>query len=815
MPPTLRQKVKSSVIRVGPHSLRFADFFVCTAPPPKEFFIRDTKANLCAKKRPSLISYNYLPLVFFTAFFSLLRVSTAQEFRIVPDTNLPILDSSGSPIRTNLSFQLGTFTNSTNAIQVLSLIGSQTNQSQIAPLLSNYYSIFTTNQLTTTRPITVPKSDLPTNISIGPTNLSTNIPVYLMIFNNTNPANATEMGVFRARSTSTDSQTNAFFPSSTNSTNRVLLSGGDGTNTTNTALKLGMGVLFGQTINGQLRLAPIGPPNQILTTNLVAFQGLTSSLQLKANNGPTSFSVIVSNRGDTSALSTLGLTNSNGVIVGVPPTDAIGTNTLVVTANNADGFAGSVTSNVSLIVRAQNGPNFTNASRFTNIAGISNSFTFLTDAPDSSVLQYTALDSLPMGSTLSTSGVLTMSNTGAGTNLFRVLVTDTSSGDVRALNFTNVTILPSIFIEGTNSSGELELVVDTPFTKRITYTPGYLPTNITSSTAGTFRNLTVTTNFGNYYLSGTSSPTVMRTNVSPETNTISASAANGVSAVLRLPIVFVNAAPALATNRYTWILGETTNQVVGATGSPTFTASDLPVVVTGNISTNGLITVTTNPAVLTNVTKGVWTSTIVMDNLGGAFRGGGRTTSSVVITLTNPIPSITSKNRLFLGLGKAATYTLTATGNPSVIEFLNPENFPPGMSANGNILSGIPTQQGPSPSIQCRAYNYGTPGDPTSYQPAADFILNLFVATNRPTNPSYSSPDNLVVGTPLPTGGSPFIDVSSGVRVSAYGLPPGLSLDSITGKLSGTPTARGAYNATVFVQNGKGWIKKNVSLTVR
>ena len=814
MPPTLRQKVVSSDIRVWTHFLHFADFCLRKGLLTGESLIKNRKANLRSEKMLSLISYNYLPLVFFTAFFSLLRVSTAQvlEFRIVPNTNLPILDSSGSPIRTNLSLQLGTFTNSTNAVQVLSLIGSQTNQSQIASLMvSNFHSLFTTNQWTNTTPLRVPNLSIPTNISIGGTNLSTNIPIYIMIFNNTNPANATEMGIFRARSTSTNTQTNAFFPSSSNG--RIVLSGGDGTNTTNTALKLGMGVLFGQTINGQLRLAPIAPPNQILTTNLVAFQGLTSSLQLKANNGPTSFSVT----GVTpDLLPSLGLTNSNGVIVGVPLTNAIGTNTLVVTANNADGFAGSVTSNVSLVVRAQNGPNFTIAPLFTNIAGISNSFTFLTDAPDPSVLQFTALDSLPMGSTLSTSGVLTMSNTGAGTNLFRVLVTDTSSGDVRALNFTNVTILPSIFIEGTNSSGELELVAGRiPFTNRITYTRGYLPTNITKTGAGTFTNLTVTTNSGNYYLSGTSSPTAMLTNVPPETNTISASAANGVSTTLRLPIVFVNAAPALATNRYTWILGETTNQVVEATGSPTFTASDLPVVVTGNISTNGLITVTTNPAVLTNVTKGVWTSTIVMNNLGGAFRGGGRTTSSVVITLTNPIPSITSTNRLLLAAGKSATYTLTASGNPAVVEFLNPENFPPGMSASGNILSGIPTQQGPSPSIQCRAYNYGTPGDTNNYQPAAAFTLNLFVATSRPTNPSYSSPDNLVVGNPLPSDGSPFIDVSSGIQVAAYGLPTGLSLDRTSGKLLGTPTTTGTYNATVFFQNGKGWIKKNVTLTVR
>ena len=738
------------------------------------------------------------------------EAQTDGRFQISLDTDRLPLSSSGEVLTTNLSLQLGTFTNSTNALDVVALIRGQTNQSGIVGLLTNNFrSLFSTNRVTNV-PIPTNILTLPTNIPIGGVSRSNDIPAYVLIFNHTNPASATEMGIFRARSTSTNAVTNAFFPSNT-IRGRVFLSGGDGTNTTNTALKLGLGVLFGQTINGQLRLAPIGPTDQILTTNLVAFEGLSTSLQLEANNGPTSFSVIVSNRGVTSALSTLGLTNSNGIIVGEPLTNAIGTNTLVVTATNADGFAGSVTSNISFIVKAQNGPNFTNASRFTNIAGISNSFTFLTDATNSNILQFTNLDPLPSGITISASGELTLSNTAIGTNLFRILVTDTSSGDVRALNFTNVTISPSIFIEGTNSSGELELVVETPFTNRISYTPGYLPTNITKTGAGTFTNLTVTTNSGNYYLSGTSSPSAMLTNVPPETNTISASAANGVSAVLKLPIVFVNAAPALVTNRYTWILSETTNQLVRATGSPTFTASGLPVVVTGNISTDGLITVTTNPAVLTNVSQAVWTSTIVMNNLGGAYRGGGRTTSSVVITLTNPIPAITSANRLLLSMGKPASYTLTASGNPAVFEFL--DQPPSGLTVRGALIEGTPTQVAAT-NIRCRVSNFGLPGDSSIWQPSV-LNLGLYVAANKPASVAYSSPENLVVGNPLPPQGSAFIDTNTGVNVAAYGLPPGLSVDRTTGNLSGTPTSPGTYSATVFVQNGKGWIKKNVSLTVR
>jgi hypothetical protein len=183
----------------------------------------------------------------------------------------------------------------------------------------------------------------------------------------------------------------------------------------------------------------------------------------------------------------------------------------------------------------------------------------------------------------------------------------------------------------------------------------------------------------------------------------------------------------------------------------------------------------------------------------------------VVITLTNPIPAITSANRLLLSAGKTTTYTLTANGNPSVFEFLDP--LPAGLAALGEKIQGTPTEAG-AKVIRCRVSNFGLPGDSASLQ-TAQINLNVFVAANRPAAVAFSSPNNLVVGNPLPPAGSDFIDTSGGVRVSAYGLPPGLSLDRDTGKLTGTPTTPGTYSATVFIQNGKGWIKKTVLLTVR
>ena len=210
------------------------------------------------------------------------EAQTDGRFQISLDTNRLPLSSSGEVLTTNLSLQLGTFTNSTNALEVLALIRGQTNQSGIVALLTNNFRpLFSTNRVTN---VLIPTNilTLPTNIPIGGVSRSNDIPAYILIFNHTNPASATEMGIFRARSASTNALTNAFFPSNS-VRGRIFLSGGDGTSETNTALKLGLGVLFGQATDGRLRLAPIGPPEQMIETSLTAFVGLDTRLSLRAH----------------------------------------------------------------------------------------------------------------------------------------------------------------------------------------------------------------------------------------------------------------------------------------------------------------------------------------------------------------------------------------------------------------------------------------------------------------------------------------------------------------------------------------------------
>jgi len=173
---------------------------------------------------------------------------------------------------------------------------------------------------------------------------------------------------------------------------------------------------------------------------------------------------------------------------------------------------------------------------------------------------------------------------------------------------------------------------------------------------------------------------------------------------------------------------------------------------------------------------------------------------------------ITSASTRLAGVGKTFTqYTITADGSPSLF---TASGLPPGIVLNGANLTGTPTQAG-NYDVRLEAYNSIRPGSTlaTDLQSGTS-TLRIFVSGSKPTKTTpLSGSSNLQAGTP-----ASFSMLSAqelGLKISGYGFPPGLSIDSSTGLVTGTPTAAGTYSVTVFIQNGKGWTKKTVSLTVR
>jgi len=196
------------------------------------------------------------------------------------------------------------------------------------------------------------------------------------------------------------------------------------------------------------------------------------------------------------------------------------------------------------------------------------------------------------------------------------------------------------------------------------------------------------------------------------------------------------------------------------------------------------------------------------------YEGGGTYTNTDVIFLlrnTNS-PYFVGTNRYLLAVGRAASGIIL---NASNFPFkYTASNLPAGLQLNGDRISGVPTVATNS-QVQITAYNSYRPGSTnlSDEQPGSGTLI-LNVAGARPTAATaLSGSSDLRVGNAASF--SMLAAEELGLRISGYGFPPGLSINPSTGLVTGTPTATGTYAVTVFIQNGKGWIKKMVSLTVR
>ena len=733
-----------------------------------------------------------------------------------------ILDSKDQPVGSNRTYWVGSFTNSVPGDKdvsfVMSLARSNTNGSGIVTSWSNNFArLVQTNFL---------GRDL--ILTNRPTAAMTNRPVYVWMFNHTNPSQATEMILWR-------SQNPEYFDRSTSLESPVAVSLDPADPSGSGSASFGSAPLFGQYLPqaGCWRMSPIVASadnrtriEQISLSAVDWFIGdANAALDLPANNGPTAFSVVVTNTGITSPLSSIGLSYSNGRISGLLTVTNTNQHVLWLTATNSNNLTATASGTLTLRVRNQTGPSLTNATDFSVVTGADFAGFQLGAQSTNLPLTFTCLNGSELaGLSLSSSGLFSGTTFSTDTRTLRIQVED-SAGNVRRSTLSFSGTPPSFLINAINSDGILEVSYGTPTNFPVTYSPGFDDGDLFLEYEDTLGDGTAT--FENNNLAVQSTRPATRKSESPEVNLsairiVASIPPVAVAATTTIPVRVLAPRPTLSlSSPVSLYVGQETQIDIStgstyADGASTFRVSNIPTGLSYESATKRIL----GTNISTNQSR--WSTTVTADNSNEYYGGGQSDPATIIFDITNRLPLFTAANSTILaGVNRAFSAAFTSSNLPTHSEVANlPAGIVNrGISYNGNqatlTLSGYPTESVIARPLTLKVWNYKEPGNSNSEEQQAIFPITLHVSGSRPQTVSYSSPDNLVASNSLPPGGSPFIDVSSGVRVAAYGLPAGLSLDPTSGKLLGTPTTTGTYNATVFVQNGKGWIQKNVSLTVR
>jgi hypothetical protein len=157
------------------------------------------------------------------------------------------------------------------------------------------------------------------------------------------------------------------------------------------------------------------------------------------------------------------------------------------------------------------------------------------------------------------------------------------------------------------------------------------------------------------------------------------------------------------------------------------------------------------------------------------------------------VPVITSPSTATGTAGVAFSYQITATNSPTSF---GASSLPAGLSVDRNtgLVSGTPTNVGTTSNIILRATNAIGTGTKN---------LTLTVNAGLPPAPVITS-----VSTAVGTVGVAFsyqiTATNSPTSYDASGLPPGLSVNTATGLISGTPTTVASSNANLSAVNAGG-----------
>ncbi|HTO30481.1 MAG TPA: putative Ig domain-containing protein [Pararhizobium sp.] len=403
--------------------------------------------------------------------------------------------------------------------------------------------------------------------------------------------------------------------------------------------------------------------------------------------------------------------------------------------------------------------------------------------------------SLPAGLSLSSSGLLSGTPSATGSSTFKLKVQDSTTISTGGVYFIaqDVTVTINAFppVVVTPSSGALAsgtvggaystTISATGGVGAITYavTAGSLPAGLTfNASTGSITGIPVAGAFG------TTSFTVTATAA-----TAGSASANYSIAVAASPVVLT---PTTGTVLTAGVVGSAySNTSISATGG----VGTITYAVTAGALPAGLSLNTSTGAITGTPTAGAFGTTNFTVTATAATTGS--TAASYSITIAAPSVVMTpASGALASGTGGIAySTTISATGGVGTITYaVTAGALPPGLTLNTStgVISGVPTATGTfNSSITATAATSGS-------------AVNTYsiMVTGPPLNLSPAT------GTALTSGivGSAYSDtsVSASAPVGAViflgsGLPDGLTMNTTTGAIIGTPTASAFGTTTIGV----------------
>lgn len=504
------------------------------------------------------------------------------------------------------------------------------------------------------------------------------------------------------------------------------------------------GVFFNSPASGTL-VVPVVVPDQIAALNGTFFE-----YQILATQLPFRFT----RTGGTIPFG-LSLNAASGKLSGIPL--QAGTYKIAVTATNALGTSSPQI--IQLVVSADLStpkPMLASTGNATGRVGTP----FAHQIQTTNTPTFLTASALPRGLTInSTTGLVSGTPLLDGTFLARIYAANAGGTGNQTLSILIAPATPQI-----NSASTATARAGTPFSYRIT------ALNLPRSFGATNLPPGLTLNATSGLISGTPTTT------GNASVTLSASNAGGtgtksLALIVSPPApVITSAGTSNATFRTAY------SHQITATNIPTrFSATSLPAGLTIN-ATSGLLSGTP-------LGEGTFVAKVYAINAGGT---GNRT---LTIAIASKMPEITSAATATAREGTIFSYRITAANLPKTF---GAASLPIGLTLNATsgYITGIPTTAGNTTASITASNTAGTATKSVALVvlPAAPVITSASTSHGK-TGLAYSLQ---IAATPAPT------------RYTATGLPPGLTLNTTTGLISGIPSLIGTFTLKISAIHANG-----------